>query len=642
LRSDHLPLRDETGVIQVDVTNTDSRSRSVEALAYCYLFNVLLLMSVGHGYLASVPRGTSMIGWLATLLAFVANFALLALVPALLSIVALISRRLWVMLTVAVVLFGLLNVFIYADLVIYQLWRFHFNSFVWNLITTPGSGDATIAGKSTILYTVGSVALIFATEIVFVALVLPWIRRRPLAARLRSRKAFVGVGCAVLALILLNVAVYDVADLRGDIEVLRVKQFFPLYQAVTMKKFAIKVLGMKLSPDMRLKVPPSEGSFYYPKAPLRFRAGGPRPNILIIPIEGGRFDMLTPDVMPFLSHWSESNLVFRENFSTGNTTRYGIFGLLYGIYGTYWQRALAEHTGPVLFKSLKDLGYQFRVLCSANMNYPELHSTCFIDVLDDVTDQWQCERVDRDKMMTDTFLQFLDHKKPGPFLGFVFFDASHQPYSYPPEHAIFNTGNVSEDINYIKLARGEGDMALIKNRYKNSLHYVDSNIHRLIEALQQRGLLENTLVFVMGDHGEEFREFGLFGHDSAFHKYQTQTLMVAHIPGQSPREINRFTSHMDVPATILTYLGAENPLSDYTLGHSLLDEHEPPFLFIANWSNAALIDRQSIITFGLEAYNTDTTILDTNNVPLPNQREALAAHRGELLSALQGMRQFTK
>ncbi len=626
----------------MNATNPHTRSRSVEALAYCYVFNVLLLMSVGHGYLASVPSGTSTAGWLATLLAFVANFALLALVPALLSLVALVSRRLWIMLTAVVILFGLLNVFIYADLVIYQLWRFHFNGFVWNLITTPGSGDATIAGKSTILYTVGSVALIFVTEIAFVALILPWIRRRPLAAKLRSRKAFVGLGCAVFALILLNIATYDIADLRDNVEVLRVKQILPLYQGITMKRFAIKYLHLKLSQDIHLKLPASQGSFYYPKAPMHFRADGPRPNVLIVPIEGGRFDMLTPDVMPFLSHWSESNLVFRENFSTGNTTRYGIFGLLYGIYGTYWQRALAEHTGPTLFKSLKDLGYQFRVLCSANMNYPELHSTCFADVLDDVTDLWQCERVDRDKMMTDTFLQFLDHKKPGPFLGFVFFDASHQPYSYPPEHAIFNTGNVSEDINYIKLARGEGDMALIKNRYKNSLHYVDSNIQRLIEALQQRGLLENTLVFVMGDHGEEFREFGLFGHDSAFHKYQTQTLMVAHIPGQSPRAIDRFTSHMDVPATILTYLGAENPLSDYTLGQSMLEEKEQPFQFIANWSNAAVIDHTSIITFGLEAYNTDTTILDTNNVPLPNQREALSAHRNELLSALQGMRQFTK
>ncbi len=626
----------------MEVTNIHSRSRNVEALAYCYVFNILLLISVGHGYLASVPSGTSILGWLATLLAFVANFALLALVPALLSLVALLSRRLWVMLAAAVILFGLLNVFIYADLVIYKLWRFHFNGFVWNLLTTPGSGDNTIAGKGTILYSIGTVALIFATEIAFAAFVMPWLRRQPLAARFRSRKAFVGIGCAVLTPILLNIAVYDIADLRGNVEVLRVKQLFPLYQAVTMKKFAIKVLGMKFSGDMRLKVPASQGSFYYPKASLRFRAGGPRPNILIIPIEGARFDMLTPDVMPFLSNWSESNLVFREHFSTGNTTRYGIFGLLYGIYGSYWQRALAEHTGPTLFKSLQGLGYKFRVLCSADMNYPELHSTCFVDVPGDITDQWQCERVERDVHMTDEFIKFLDRTPGAPFLGFVFYDASHQPYRYPPEHAVFPTGGVSDDINYIKIARGEGDMALIKNRYKNSLHYVDGEIRRLLQALQQRGRLDNTLVFVMGDHGEEFREFGLFGHDSAFHRYQTQTLMVAHIPGESPRTISRLTSHIDVPATILSYMGVENPLSDHTLGHSLLDEHEPPFLFIANWSTAALVDRQTIITFGLEAYNADTTILDTNNVPLPNQRDALAARKGELLSALEGMRQFTK
>ena len=210
-------------------------TNGLEALFYFYVFNVLQLLVIGHGYLSHVPTGTSTWGWLATLLAFVANFALLALVPALLSLIALISRRLWVMLTAAIILFGLFNVFIYADFVIYQLWLFHFNSFVWNLITTPGSGDVTVAGKSTVLYTVGTVTLIFSTEIIFAAFLLPWLRRLPLASRLRSRRGFVIACSTVLALIFLNIAVYDIADLRDDVEILRVKQLFPLYQAVTMK-----------------------------------------------------------------------------------------------------------------------------------------------------------------------------------------------------------------------------------------------------------------------------------------------------------------------------------------------------------------------------------------------------------------------
>ena len=106
---------------------------NVEALAYLYAFNVLLLMVVGRSYLASLPNGTSPTGWAAALLAYTANFAMLALAPAILSLPVLLVRRRWVTLTVAPLLFGLLNVFIYADSIIYVLWHFHFNGMVWNL-----------------------------------------------------------------------------------------------------------------------------------------------------------------------------------------------------------------------------------------------------------------------------------------------------------------------------------------------------------------------------------------------------------------------------------------------------------------------------------------------------------------------------
>ena len=607
----------------------------VAALAYCYAFNVLLLMVVGHGYLGSVPSGTSALGWVATLVAFVSNFAILALAPAILASVTIFLRRRWLMLTAAVILFGLLNVLIYADFVIYQLWRFHFNGMVWNLLTSPGAGDNAIVGKSTLRYCVVIAASIFAAEIGFAAVVLPRLR-------FGNKRTVVKLCLAVAGLIVLDKTIYDVGDFRGDVEFLRAKQLFPFYQPVTVKKLAIKVLGIRIATDKQPRVQNHGGSFNYPKAPLRFPPNGPRPNVLIIPIEGGRFDMLTPEVMPFLSRWSQDNLVFENNYSTGNTTRYGIFGLLYGIDGTYWQRALTEHVGPTMMKSLKDLGYKFRILCSADMNYPELHSTCFADVQDAITDQWQCERVQRDVLMTDELIKFLDRTQGAPFFGFVFYDASHQPYRYPPEHAVFNTGNVTEDINYIKLAHEPGDMELIRNRYKNSMHYVDAEIERLLQALQQRGLMDNTLVFVMGDHGEEFRELGLFGHNSSFNQYQTKTLMVAHIPGESPRRIQHLTSHLDVPATILNYMRAQNPPADYTQGISLTSAQERPYVFIASWDTAAIFDGETTTVFGTEAYKSDMTVLDRNYSPFPNQREALAAKKSALLDALNGMKSFTK
>jgi hypothetical protein len=612
-----------------------------EAAVYFYAFNVALLMVVGKGYLAGVPTGTSWSGWVATLLAFTANFAMWAIVPLVPVLLTLLARRLWITLTTAVVLFTLLNLFVYADSIIYRLWRFHFNGMVLNLLTTPGAGDSVTAGSSTVLTTVMIIASILAAEVGLAVCACRLPGKWKFLPGIRTGKAITFSCLAFVALIVADKAVYDVGDLRSDTEIVRLRNLLPLYQTVTMKRFATRVLGLKIAPAPTLQLRGISGSLDYPKSPIRFRSSGPRPNILIVAIEGARFDMLTPTVMPFLSQWGATNLVCEENYSAGNTTRYGIFGLIYGLYGTYWQRAVAEHHGPVLVSALKELGYQFRILSCTDLNFPEFRQTAFLDVPGAITDSWTCPRVDRDRLMTDEFIKFVDEKRD-PFFAFLFYDASHQPYHYPPAHAVFDVGNVTEDLNYIQLASNLSGMAHIKNRYKNSLHYTDAQIGRAIRALEERGLMDNTLIFICGDHGEEFGELGLFGHDSAFHRYQTQTLMVAHIPNEPPQQIQRMTSHIDIPPTILTYMGVENPLSDFTEGLPLTSKQVQPYTLIASWSDAAIVDRDAIITFGLEAYKADLTILNHDNVPLPNQRQALAARQAELLDALGSMRRFAK
>lgn len=614
----------------------------VEALAYIYTFNVLLLGVVGRSYLASVPDGTSFLGWADTVLAYSANFAMLALVPGILCLPALLVRRRWLTLTLAPLLFGLLNVFIYADSIIYVLWRFHFNGMVWNLLTTSGAGDTVTAGKGTVAYTAVAILVIFALECGFAWGGLPRLHIRQFAVRWRTRRGFIVFCSAVLLPIALDKALYDVGDLTDNLEVIRLRSLLPLYQTVTMKHFARRTLGMSISPRAQLKLK-AGSTLDYPKSPIHFRPDGPRPNVVVIAIEGARSDMLTADVMPSLTSWGQKHLVCDDNYSSGNTTRYGIFGLLYGIPGTYWQSALGSHQGPVLLRALKQLGYHFRILCCTDLNYPEFRSTTFIDVPEAITDKWNTSRVDRDRAMTDEFIKFVDEKRT-PFFAFLFYDASHQPYRYPAEHAVFDTGTLTEEINYIEIARkGSGEsVRFAQNRYRNSLHYVDAEIHRALQTLENRGLLDNTLVFIMGDHGEAFGELGLFGHDSTFDRFETGTMMVANIPGEPPRHVQRMTSHEDVPSTVLTYMGVENPLSDYTQGLPLTTNETRPFVLIASWASAAIVDTNSITEFGLEAYNAAITVLSTNNVPLPNQRQTLAAHHTELMTGLEAMRQFMK
>lgn len=624
-------------------STTDSRTLAfhVESLAVIYTFNVLLLMVVGRSYLASIPSGTSVLGWVMTLYAYTANFAMLALVPGILSLPALLVRRRWLTLTLAPLLFGLLNVFIYADSIIYVLWRFHFNGMVWNLLTTPGAGDTVTAGKGTVLYTVAAILIIFGLEFGFAWGGLPRWHVRAIAARRRTRRGFIAFCSAVFLLIALDKVLYDVGDLADDLEVVRLRGVLPLYQTVTMKRFARRFLGVNITPKTQLKVGAGGGALDYPKSPIRFRPGGPRPNVVVIAIEGARFDMLTPEVMPSLTRWGEKHLVFDDNYSSGNTTRYGIFGLLYGIPGTYWQSAVSSRQGPVVIRALKQLGYHFRVLSCTDLNYPEFRSTTFVDVPAAITDQWKCPRVDRDRVMTDDFIGFV-REKHTPFFAFMFYDASHQPYRYPPEHAIYDTGTLTDEINYIQIVHSPGAVRLAENRYRNSLHYVDEQIGRALQTLEEQGLLDNTLIFIVGDHGEAFNELGLFGHDSMFDRYQTKTLCVVNIPGEAPHHVARMTSHEDVASTVLTYMGAENPLSDYTQGLPLTTNATRPFVLIASWDSAAIVDTNSITPFGLQAYNGGPVVLDTNNVSQPNPRQALTAHSAELLAGMEAMRQFMK
>lgn len=621
-------------------TNSRTLAFHVESLVYIYIFNVLLLMVVGRSYVASVPQGTSLLGWAMTLFAYTANFAMLALVPAVLSLPALLVRRRWFTLTIAPLLFGLLNVFIYADSIIYILWRFHFNGMVWNLLTTTGAGDTVTAGKGTVAYTVTAILVIFASEFGFAWAGLPRLHAREFAVRGRSRRGLITFCSTIVLLIALDKAFYDVGDLADNLEVIRLRGLLPLYQTVTMKRFAHRALGMDISRRTQLKVK-AEGALDYPKSPIRLRPGGPTPNVVVIAIEGARSDMLTSEVMPLLARWAEKHLVFDDNYSSGNTTRYGIFGLLYGIPGTYWQSAVASRQGPVLIRMLKQLGYHFRILSCTDLNYPEFRSTAFVDVPEFITDQWTCPRIDRDRVMTDEFIKFVRERRT-PFFAFMFYDASHQPYRYPAEHTIFDAGTLTEEINYIQIARKGGDIRPVENRYRNSLHYEDEQIGRALQALDDQGLMDNTLVFIAGDHGEAFNELGLFGHDSAFDRYQTKTLFIANIPGETPRHIQRMTSHEDVPSTILTYMGAQNPLADYTQGLPLTTNATRPFVLIASWGTAAIVNTNSIIQFGLEAYNGATTVMDTNDIPLPNQRQTLTAQRAELLAGLEAMRQFMK
>ena len=179
----------------------------------------------------------------------------------------------------------------------------------------------------------------------------------------------------------------------------------------------------------------------------------------------------------------------------------------------------------------------------------------------------------KDQKNVGNLLKFIDTRdKSRPLFTFMFFEAPHARYYFPPESVIRTP--YPEDINYFTLSREQlaSQIPFIKNRYINSCRHLDTQIARIVEHLEARGLLDTTIVLITGDHGEEFMEHGRWGHNSTFAEEQIRVPFVLRVPGRAPEVVTRMTSHLDVPATFLRILGVENPLRDFTLGFDLFGE----------------------------------------------------------------------
>jgi len=91
------------------------------------------------------------------------------------------------------------------------------------------------------------------------------------------------------------------------------------------------------------------------------------------------------------------------------------------------------------------------------------------------------------------------------------------------------------------------------NDYRNAVHYVDGLLGELLRRMRAAGLLENTIVVVTGDHGEEFNDNhdNTWMHGGNFTQYQTRVPLIVYEPGKPGRRVSTVTSEVDIAPTIL-------------------------------------------------------------------------------------------
>jgi arylsulfatase A-like enzyme len=167
-----------------------------------------------------------------------------------------------------------------------------------------------------------------------------------------------------------------------------------------------------------------------------------------------------------------------------------------------------------------------------------------------------------------SFLDWLTRQESRrrPFFAFLNFNDAHSPYEVPdlstPGFGIRpSTASEFQALSNWS-TRDEArlsprDVQMTADVYDDCIAHLDRRLGVVLEELDRRGVLANTLVIVTSDHGEHLGDHGLFFHGCSLYRQLVQVPLVIASPGQVPagRSVAEPVSLRDMPATVVDLLG---------------------------------------------------------------------------------------
>lgn len=171
-----------------------------------------------------------------------------------------------------------------------------------------------------------------------------------------------------------------------------------------------------------------------------------------------------------------------------------------------------------------------------------------------------------DRVLFERLIRFIDENPGQPFYALCWTDQTHDPYEPGPTWKMIDFfGNRVPERHAADLGR-----------YLNVMRQVDQHLGDLFRALRDRGLAEDTLVVITGDHGEAFGDpHDQRGHGFTAYQEDVNVPLILWNPRLFSGGQRRDTigGHVDLSATIAELLGIS--ASGDWQGHSLFDPARP-------------------------------------------------------------------
>jgi phosphoglycerol transferase MdoB-like AlkP superfamily enzyme len=395
-------------------------------------------------------------------------------------------------------------------------------------------------------------------------------------------------------------------------------------------------------------------AFPYPEYPFvheRLAAPGVQfshpANVLMILVEGldRRFlnkTVANIRVTPFLDHLREDSLYFEHFFSNGVQTARGLFSTFCSYYprqGTAAMKTRYMHDYACIPSLLREHGYRTEMVIGYHRDLNRLHLFMSRNGLHQLFDRSDfppaVEEIGMsgsigkpDGALLDLMRTRVEHlrAKGDPYFLAAMTIGMHHPFAVPLTHP---------DIRSLK-ADPDGYLA--------SLRYLDLELERVLTGMKRDGLLKDTVVLILGDHGRHEKVGQTDLEKQAGHFMTPLFLWVDDTlrkPGTyRPRTVTAVASQVDLLPTILGLNGVAPRISP-SVGHDLscllasdCVQDNMAFLSSVYDDLIGLADREGLLFYSLRSKALRQADLDLKGaaVPVESNDPAIALRYRRMLA----------
>ena len=308
-----------------------------------------------------------------------------------------------------------------------------------------------------------------------------------------------------------------------------------------------------------------------------------KPSIYIFVIESLRDDFITEENCPNIYQFKKDNIHADLSLSNANNTQSSWFSIFHSKYPLYWQKQNKQF-GALPLYLLKHAGYNINVFSSSGLNYYKMDELLF-GKNQNLLNTYHSKNNEIAYKSDNTIIQKAKNYQNFGNVNILFLESTHFNYSWPDDYKLKFTPIIN-NMSSALTPSSKKHIEKIKNRYRNSIYYIDTLFADYINSLKEKNLYENAIIAVVGDHGEEFFEQGQLFHASHLSHVQTNVLLTLKL-GNSKKEIPKnnlkIASQVDIFPTILDHLFSQS-FDQFFDGKSLYNQNKSPYVISTRYS----------------------------------------------------------